>query len=294
MSHIHLSNARKAKQDEFYTLPVDVHSELAHYTSTFGGKVVYCNCDDNGSAFKDYFVENFHALGLQGLFCSGIAGDLFEYDGDKATVIRIDGDFRSSDSSAIMQQSDIIVTNPPYSLFRSFFTHLLENEKDFLILGNKNAVSCKEIFPAVKDGVVRLGFTSPDYFQTPSGTLVNLTGLSRWFTTLPTSWKSYPTFTASISDRNYQQFDLYPALNVDRTSEIPTDYDGLLGVPISALDKLDPGKFELVDLIARYAVVDHSYDTPGRQLTEINNIPRYSRLIIRNLNLKYERSLPID
>ena len=283
MSHNHLSNAKRAKNDEFYTRRVDVNAELAYYTSSFEGKIVYSSCDDDGSAFKDYFVENFHALGLQGLYCSGIAGELFEYDGDKATVSRIDGDFRSSDSTAIMQQSDIIVTNPPYSLFRPFFTQLLENEKDFLILGNKNAASFKVVFSAIMDGVVRLGYTAPDFFQTPSGTLANLSGLSRWFTTLPTPGKSYPTFTASISDRDYQYFDLYPALNTDRTCEIPTDYDGLIGVPITALDKFDPEQYELVDLIARYAVIDHSYDVRGRQLTEVKGKPRFSRLIINKL-----------
>lgn len=289
--HNHLSNAKRAKNDEFYTRRVDVDGELGHHTSSFVGEVVLCNCDDDGSAFKDYFVENFHALGLQGLYCSGIAGELFEYDGDKATVSRIDGDFRSSDSTAIMQQSDIIVTNPPYSLFRPFFTQLLENEKDFLILGNKNAASFKVVFSAIKDGVVRLGYTAPDYFQTPSGTLANLSGLSRWFTTLPTPGKSYPTFTASISDRDYQYFDLYPALNTDRTCEIPTDYDGLIGVPITALAKLDPEQYELVDLIARYAVIDHSYDVRGRQLTEVKGKPRFSRLIINKLkNKKNEKN----
>lgn len=291
MSHNHLSNAKRAKNDEFYTRRVDVNAELAYYTSSFEGKIVYSSCDDDGSAFKDYFVENFHALGLQGLYCSGIAGELFEYDGDKATVSRIDGDFRSSDSTAIMQQSDIIVTNPPYSLFRPFFTQLLENEKDFLILGNKNAASFKVVFSAIKDGVVRLGYTAPDFFQTPSGTLANLSGLSRWFTTLPTPGKSYPTFTASISDRDYQCFDLYPALNTDRTCEIPTDYDGLIGVPITALDKFDPEQYELVDLIARYAVIDHSYDVRGRQLTEVKGKPRFSRLIINKLkNKKNEKN----
>lgn len=281
MSHNHLSNAKRAKNDEYYTRRVDVDAELTHYP--FEGRIVYCSADDESSAFRDYFFDNFHALGLQGLYCSGIDGELFEYDGDKTSVSRIDGDFRSSDSTAIMQQSDIVVTNPPYSLFRPFFTQLLENEKDFIVLANKNAVSYKEVFPAIKDGLVRLGYSAPNFFQTPSGTLSNLTGLSKWFTTLPTPGKSYPTFTASISDRDYQCFDLYPALNVDRTSEIPCDYDGLLGVPITALDRLDPEKYEIVDLIARYAVIDHSYDTPGHQLTEINGQPKYSRIIVKSL-----------
>ena len=294
MSHNHLSNAKRVKNDEFYTRRVDVDAELAHYTSTFLGKVVYCNCDDDGSAFKDYFVENFHTLGLQGFYCSGIAGECYEYDGSSATVRRIDGDFRSSDSTAIMQQSDLIVTNPPYSLFRQFFSYLLENEKDFIVLGNKNAISYKEVFPALKESVVRLGYTTPDFFQTLTGKLVNLSGLSRWFTTLSTPNKTYPTFTASVNDCNYQHFDLYPALNVDKAVEIPCDYYGLVGVPISALDKLDPERFEIIDLIARYAILDHSYDIPGYQLTEINGKPRFSRLIIRMLNNNLERNLPIE
>ena len=284
MNHNHLSNAKRAKNDEYYTRRVDVGAEIIHYTSSFEGKVVYCNCDDGGSAFKDYFVENFQTLGLHGLYCSGIAGELFEYDGDKSTVSKIDGDFRSSDSTAIMKEADIIATNMPFSLSRKHFSQMLEHGKDFIVIANKNAVSYKEIFPAIKDGVVRLGFTTPDFFQTPSGELANLNGLCKWFTTLVAN-KTYPTFTASVNDREYQRFDYYPALNVDRTSEIPSDYDGLLGVPITALDYLDPEKFELVDLIARYAVIDHSYDTPGHQLTEINGQPKYSRLIIRKLSL---------
>lgn len=283
MSHNHLSNAKRTKNDEFYTRRVDVDAELTHYTSSFKGKIVYCSCDDDGSTFKDYFVENFHVLGLQGLYCSGIAGELFEYDGDKAMVCKIDGDFRSCDSTAIMEEADIIATNMPFSLSRKYFSQMLEHGKDFIVIANKNAISYKEVFPAIKDGVVRLGYTTPDYFQTPSGTLANLSGLSRWFTTLPTPHKIYSTITASIFDHEYQCFDLYPALNVDRTSEIPADYDGLIGVPITALDKLDPEQYELVDLIARYAVIDHSYDTPGRQLTEINGQPKFSRIIVKSL-----------
>lgn len=294
MSHSHLSNAKRTKNDLFFTLPADVKAELVNYTSSFEGKVVYCNCDDECSAFRDYFVENFNQLGLQGLYCSGIAGELFEYDGSYATVSRINGDFRSSDSTAIMRQSDIIATNMPFSLSRMFFSQMLEHGKDFIVIANKNAISYKEVFPAIKDNVVRLGYTAPDFFHTPTGELVNLSGLSRWFTTLPTPGKTYSTFTASISDRDYQYFDLYPALNVDRTSEIPCDHDGLLGVPITALDYLDPEKFEILDLIARYAVIDHSYDTPSHQLTEIDGQPRYSRMIIRKLNQKNERSLPVE
>lgn len=280
--HNHLSNAKRVKNDEFYTRRVDVEAELVNYTSSFNGKVVYCNCDDEGSAFMRYFVEAFHALGLQKLYYSCLAGESFEYDGSKMTVSRIDGDFRSSDSTKLLEQADIIVTNPPFSLFREYMAQLLEYGKDFLVIGNKNAISYKEVFPALQDGRIRLGYTTPNNFDTPTGT-VNLQDMCRWFTTLPTPDKTIWTPTASVNDREYHCFDLYPAMNVDKTSEIPCDHHGLMGVPITAIDRLDPSKFEVVDLIARYAIIDHSYDVRGRQLTEINGKPKYSRLIIKSL-----------
>lgn len=283
MSHDHLSAAKRKKDDEFYTRRIDVEAELVNYTSSFSGQVVMCNCDDADSAFKSYFVENFHALGLKGLYCTGIAGEFFEYDGSTMTVSTIDGDFRSSDSTKLLEQADVVVSNPPFSLYREYMAQLLEYGKDFLVIGNKNAISYKEVFPALQEGRLRLGYTTPNNFNTPTGT-ANLQGLCRWFTTLPTPDKTFWTPTASVNDREYQSFDLYPAINIDRTSDIPIDYDGLMGVPITALDHFDPEKYEIVDLIARGAVIDHSYDVRGRQLTEINGKPRYSRLIINKLN----------
>ena len=159
---------------------------------------------------------------------------------------------------------------------------LLDYGKDFLVIGNKNAISYKEVFTALQEGRVLLGYTTPNNFDTQTGT-ANLQGLCRWFTTLPTPDKTYWAPFACVNDREYHRFDLYPAINIDRTSDIPIDYDGLMGVPITALDHLDPEKFEIVDLIARYAVIDHTYDVRGRQLTEINGKPRYSRLIINKL-----------
>ncbi len=283
MSHDHLSVAKRKKDDEFYTRMDDVVAELVHYTSYFEDKVVCCNADGQSSAFVRHFVKKFHTLQLQGLFCTGIDGESFEYDGNSMTVSKIDGDFRSSDSTRLLEQADIVITNPPFSLFREYMAQLFEYGKDFLVIGNKNAISYKEVFPALQEGRLRLGYTTPNNFDTPTGT-ANLQGLCRWFTTLPTPDKTFWTPTASVNDREYQSFDLYPAINIDRTSDIPIDYDGLMGVPITALDHLDPEKFEIVDLIARGAVIDHSYDVRGRQLTEINGKPRYSRLIINKLN----------
>ena len=281
--HNHLSNAKRVKNDEFYTRRVDVDAELVNYKSFFNGKAVYCNTDDEGSEFKNFFVENYFALQLQGLFCTGIDGECFEYDGSSMTVSKIDGDFRSSDSIKLLEQADIVVSNPPFSLFREYMAQLFNHGKDFLVIGNKNAISYKEVFPALQEGRLRLGYTTPNNFDTPTGT-VNLQDMCRWFTTLPTHGKTFWTPTASVNDHEYHNYDLYPALNVDRTCDIPTDFDGLMGVPITAIDRLDPTKFEIVDLIARYAVIDHTYDVRGRQLTEINGKPRYSRLIINKLN----------
>ncbi len=284
MNQNHLSNAKKKKNDEFYTRIEDIQAELSYYSSSFTGKTVFCCCNDYGRAFMNYFVDNFDTLGLQGLYCSGMGGELFEYDGCLTKVSEIDGDFRSDDSVAIMKNSDIVVTNPPYSLFRTFYSQMLRYGKQFLVIGSKLSVCYKEVFPSLKQGLVRLGYTAPSSFYTPTGEVEHLPGLSRWFTTLPTPGKNYATFTASINDREYKPFDLYPAISVKKTDKIPYGYDGLMGVPISAFDKLDPEEFEFVDMISRYAVIDHTYDTPGHQLTEINGQPKFSTLIIKKRN----------
>ena len=126
MSHDHLSAAKRKKDDEFFTSRVSVDAEIVHYTSCFEGKVVYCNCDDADSAFRSYFVENYRALGLEGLFCTG-TGECFEYNGNTARLNKINSDFRSSDSiKLLVEQAGIVVSNPPFSLFREYMEQLLE------------------------------------------------------------------------------------------------------------------------------------------------------------------------
>lgn len=281
--HDHLSNAKRSKNDEFYTRRIDVDREIANYSASFKGKVVYCNCDDDGSAFKSYFFDNFHTLGLEGLYCTGISGKCFEYDGGKVKITKVDGDFRSCDSTKFIERSDIITSNPPFSLFREYVAMLVDGDKDFLVIGNKNAVSYKIVFTAMQKGRVRLGYTSPNYFDTPTGP-VNLQGMCRWFTTLSTPNKTFWTPTASVDESMTVTYDLYPANNYDKVSHLPKKFDGLAGVPLTAIDKINPNEFELVDLISRYAVIDHSYDTPGHQLTEIDGKPRFCRLIIKKIN----------
>lgn len=159
---------------------------------------------------------------------------------------------------------------------------LIDSGVQFLVIGPKTAISYKTLFPYLASGKIRIGHTLPNVFIDPDGNEVNLTGLCRWFTNLDSdSPRPIQMFTANYHPSLYQQFDNYPAINVDRTKNIPCDYNGLMGVPITALEQLDTQKYEVVDLIARYAVIDHSHDVKGHQLTEVNGDPKFSRLIIR-------------
>ncbi len=284
-------DARTAKKDEFYTQLSDIEEELRHYSSHFQGKVVYLNCDDpRVSNFFRYFVTNFEKLGLKRLIATCYKGsdpDSFsaspsdqaiwlDYTGDKngngapdAQEIGIcpmtgDGDFRSPESVELLKQADIVVTNPPFSLFREYVAQLIEHEKKFIILGNMNALTYKEIFPHFQTGRMWYGpsirsgdreFRVPDdYPLTASGTRIDEEGNKyirvkgvRWFTNL-----DYPerhrdlTLTKSYRPSEYPRYANFDAIEVGKTAEIPADYEGLMGVPITFIDKYNPEQFEIV------------------------------------------------
>ena len=284
-SRFHLVRAKNDKNDEYYTTLLSIEQEVPHYS--FRNKTVYCNCDDLTSNFVIYFMINYYNLGLKRLIVTGIGGYFFEYDGKTMKKRRINGDFRSAECRRLLQEADIVVTNPPFSLFREFMRTLIGSGVKFLVIGPKTAISYKDVFPYLANGMIRFGYSIPNEFLDPEGNTVKLTGLCRWFTNLDSdSPKSIRMFTATYHPSLYQQFDYYPAINVDRTEDIPCDYDGLMGVPITALEQLDFNQYEVVDMIARYAVLDHCYYTPGHQLAEVNGKPKFSRLIIRkNLNI---------
>lgn len=141
MSNSHLARTRKMPNDEFYTIYSDIEKEVGYYTSSLVGKVVYCNCDDEGSRFRRFFTENFEQLGLSKLICSGISGLYTEFDGNTTYATTIDGDFRSNECQAVLDCADVVVTNPPFSLFNEFFSTVTEHGKDFLVIGPKTAVS---------------------------------------------------------------------------------------------------------------------------------------------------------
>lgn len=286
-----LGAARSAKQDEFYTQLPDIEKELRHYRPHFEGKVVYCNCDDPRiSNFFIYFSLNFERLGLKKLITTCYRSqdaDLFsqnkaeqavwlEYTGDRngdrvpdpseigVRPLRGDGDFRSPESIELLKQADIVVTNPPFSLFRQYVAQLFEYGKKFIIIGNMNAVTYKEFFPYIKRNEVWYGpsirsgdrwFGVPDdYPLTASASRIDSDGRKyvrvkgvRWFTNMdfPERHEDLILYK-SYSPEQYPTYVNYEAIDVAKAADIPMDYDGLMGVPISFLDKHNPEQFEII------------------------------------------------
>ena len=286
-----LSEAKRAKKDEFYTQLVDIENEVRHYTAHFQGKTVLCNCDDPRiSNFFHYFASNFERLGLRRLISicyKNQEPDLFsmnqseraiwlEYFGDRngnrvpdpeeigIRELKGDGDFRSAECIKLLKQADIVVTNPPFSLFREYVAQLVEYQKQFLIIGNVNAISYKNIFELIQANRLWLGksiHSGDREFEVPATYPLNAAGCResaegkrfikvkgvRWFTNLDYKERHedlvlYETY----SPEKYPTYDNYAAINVNKTAEIPMDYNGVMGVPITFLDKYNPEQFEIL------------------------------------------------
>jgi hypothetical protein len=284
-----LKKAKSGKNDEFYTELTDIEKELRHYKDHFKGKTVFCNCDDpRVSNFFHYFSYNFEALGLKKLITTCYKNqnsDLFsehksesaiylEYTGDKngnrvpdAEEIGIinlkgDGDFRSPESISLLKEADIVVTNPPFSLFREYVAQLIEYDKKFLIVGHQNAIKYKEIFPLIRDNKIWLGFgfnggaahfINKHYEDYASANnhkegMIRVSGV-HWFTNLDIRKRHediilYKTYYGN--ETNYLKYENFDAINVDITKDIPMDYAGYIGVPITFMDKYNPDQFEII------------------------------------------------
>ena len=258
-ANANLHKAKDAKNDEFYTQLTDVAKELMHYKAHFKDKIVLCNCDDpTWSAFWKYFHLNFAELGLKKLISTHYdreeATYKMEYTGGDDNNIEVgvktplegNGDFRNKECLDLLDECDIVVTNPPFSLFREYVAVLMEHEKKFLIIGNKNAITYKEFFPLLKDDDVWIGCTNVKEFLQPDGSIKKFGNIG-WFTNLDVAkrheklilWKHY-------TEEKYPKYDNYDAINVDKVSEIPCDYDGVMGVPITFLDSFNPEQFEIL------------------------------------------------
>lgn len=317
MPNKNLTQAMKAKNDEFYTQLTDIEKELSHYTKHFKGKVVLCNCDDPfESNFFRYFVLNFNRLGLKKLITTSYAGspiayrqlNMFDYvdgvapDGrkraykaevtvvhgktatsgynmddianlfvtgeNKLELLEGDGDFRSQECLDILDEADIVVSNPPFSHFREYIATLIERKKQFLIIGNMNAITYKEVFPLIKDNKVWTGYKMfgggmnmimPKTLFDPGKVkkyvvngrgeiIVNIMGVI-WYTNLDIKKRHEELILVKQyhgHEDEYPHYDNYDAINVDKVVDIPCDYDGVMGVPITFLDKYNPEQFEII------------------------------------------------
>ena len=304
-----LQKAKKLKNDEFYTQIQDIERELQYYKNHFEGKIVYCNCDDPyTSNFFKYFVSNFKELKLKKVIASCFkeqTPNLFstkeiekaffaEYEGEKIAVsyFKGDGDFRSAESIALLKQSDIVVTNPPFSLFREYVAQLVEYQKQFLIIGNINAITYKEIFKLIQENKAWLGihlgrgisgFIVPQHYELygtearidASGNRIVSPNNCLWLTNLD-NFKRHEDIVLTKNyfgnENNYPQYDNYNGIHIDKTENIPSDYTGYMGVPITFLHKFNPNQFEIV----KFRKGDNEKDL------SINGKYPYFRILVRN------------
>lgn len=294
-----LNAAKSAKNDEYYTQYEDIEKAVACYKGYFKNKVVFCNCDDvEWSNFPKFFHNNFHNLGLKLLICSHLnnsaTGTATIYDGEKITGKTLSGDnnnagdFNSKDSIALLDMSDIVVTNPPFSLFRDFVDLMFAHNKKFLIIGHLNAVKYSKIFPHLKDNEMWVGSTPVSWFRLNSKEITNPKiqkmgddgyvyqhfGNTCWYTNLGYIPSDKPLkLNKQYNPNEYTKYDNYDAID-SKTNDIPMDYDGVIGVPISYMQKHNPDEYELIGTLG--AGGEFNY---GKAM--INGSEKFPRILIR-------------
>lgn len=303
-TNTNLCEARKNKNDEFYTRYDDIEAEVMKYREQFKDKVVYLPCDDPAekkSEFWTFFVDNFDAFGLKKLIAThyeengkaykiwidgDTSNDGFVNDGDaQQEDLQGNGDFRSPECVAIMNECDIVCTNPPFSLFRSFVDTIMKADKKFLIIGNQNAFTYKEIFKLIKENKIWTGYNMVKQFNQPDGSIKKF-GNVCWFTNM-TTIKHNEEFvlTKEYNAIDYPKYDNYDAIEVDRIANIPKDYYGAMGVPITFIDKYNPNQFEILGHTSssdKSPEVEKLRTNPKyRNGARINGKEKYHRIFIR-------------
>ena len=286
MKNKNLHSAKKAKNDEFYTQLSDIENEVRHYRHHFDGKSVFLNCDNpEWSNFWKFFELNFEFLKLKKLTSVHYEADISTYKlemfgvGDTLkTPLKQSGDFRSDESIAILKEADIVVTNPPFSLFREYIAQLMEYDTKFLVIGSLNAVTYKEIFPLIKDNEMWLGINNVKEFKQPDGSMKKF-GNINWYTNLEHYKRNEEIILyRRYNEDEYPQYDNYDAINVDKVADIPKDYSGAMGVPITFLGKYNPDQFEIVGQMANTFI-----DKNNKGYPFINGGRKYARVLIKLL-----------
>lgn len=303
-----LHKAKTQKNDEFYTQISDIEKELKYYTQYFKVVVVFCNCDDPAySNFWKYFHLNFEHLGLKKLITTHYDASeptyKMEYEGGndadisvgQITPLKTNGDFSSPECIELLEQSNVVVTNPPFSIAREYYIPLLmEYNKKFVVIGDLNWTTYKTIFPLLKANKMWFGNTSVKEFMQPDGTMKKF-GNKLWFTNLDIPKRHEPIDLIEKYDpEKYPKYDNYDAVEVGRTLDIPCDYDGIMGVPISFLEKFCPEQFEII-----WQASSNAYNNAPKEVMEelkfdptvkyggglgtavLNGKAKYSRILIR-------------
>ena len=303
-----LRKAKKAKNDEFYTRMSDIEDELWHYERHFKNKVVFLNCDDPAkSKFWKYFSAKFEELGLKKLIATHYVelsepclNDITSYkleithgtnNNGKINPPKIplkgNGDFRSDECIEILKEADIVVTNPPFSLFREYIGLLVEHKKKFIVIGNQNAITYKETFKLIKENKLWLGYTLAKEFMLPGGGSKKFGNIG-WFTNLNIKKRNEDIDLDQEYKKNksdYPKYDNYNAINVDKVVDIPMDYNGVMGVPITFMNKYNPKQFEIVGLLSSAGYDREIIGVPFKGIKDaraiINGKVKYSRILIK-------------
>lgn len=305
-----LKKARKAKNDEFYTQLADIEKELQHYTGYFKNKIVFLNCDDpECSNFWKYFRLNFAHLGLKKLISTHYETDKpsykLEMNGPNnivQTLLKQNGDFRSPECVEILKETDIVVTNPPFSLFREYIAQLIEYKKKFLVLGNQNAITYKEIFGLIKENKIWSGvsldgrniwYRIPDYYEKfhkiENGIKYAFVASTIWWTNLKHKKRNEELILyKKYNSKEYPKYDNYNAIEVSKVKEIPEDYEGVMGVPITFLHKYNPNQFEIVGNSNVRGEREHLMNNTkcATECTYVNGKPQFARLLIKRKTKK--------
>lgn len=318
MSNTNLIHAKRQKNDEFYTQLDDIQREMNAYLDydpdVFRDKTVLLPCDDpTWSNFTKYFAERFESLGLKKLISTSYAADgghgkVFVLDGENELqweYLTGDGDFRSAEVTALRDEADMVITNPPFSLFREFVAWLSEGGVLFSVIGNMNAITYKEIFPLIKDNELWIGATGmrsityevpvegdvgPGQFE-ENGKRYQKIGNTCWFTNIQHGRRHEPLKLTTQSENekynkrliknpdSYKKYDNYDAIEVPVTAGIPNDYSGVMGVPISFLDKYCPEQIEIVGYMASTQITEYNFGYPY-----VDGQKKYARILIRHIN----------
>ena len=258
-TNANLHKAKSAKNDEFYTQLTDVSKEMMHYKQHFKDKIVLCNCDDpTWSAFWKYFHLNFAELGLKKLISTHYdktqptykmeytGGDDNDIEVGTKTPLEGNGDFRNQECLDLLDKADIVVTNPPFSLFREYVAVLMEHEKKFLIIGSLNAVKYSECFPFIMNNQMWLGNNNVHDFMQPDGSVKKF-GNINWYTNLDFAKRHEKIILQKeYNDKEYPKYETYDAIEVSKVTNIPVNYSGIMGVPVSFMSKYNPEQFEIV------------------------------------------------